>query len=61
MKAVRLVQAGKPLMMQELPIPEIGSRDVLIRVKAVGICHSDVHYRAEFCAFILSAATPASP
>jgi 2-desacetyl-2-hydroxyethyl bacteriochlorophyllide A dehydrogenase len=46
MKAVRLVQIGNPLELQELPIPEIGDRDVLVRVKAAGICHSDVHYRA---------------
>ena len=32
--------------MRELPVPEVGSRDVLIRVAAAGICHSDVHYRA---------------
>ncbi len=46
MKAVRLVEVGKPLEMQEIPTPEIGDRDVLVRVKAAGICHSDVHYRA---------------
>ncbi len=27
-------------------MPAIGSRDVLVAVKAAGICHSDVHYRA---------------
>jgi propanol-preferring alcohol dehydrogenase len=46
MNAVRLVQPGQPLKMQDLPVPEVGSRDVLIRVKAAGICHSDAHYRA---------------
>ena len=46
MKAVRLVETGKPLQMQDIPIPAIGDRDVLVRVKAAGICHSDVHYRA---------------
>lgn len=29
-----------------MPIPVIGSGDVLVRVRAAGICHSDVHYRA---------------
>lgn len=29
-----------------MEIPSLGARDVLIRVKAAGICHSDVHYRA---------------
>src|SRR6478609_6382431 len=46
MRAVRLVQVGKPLEEADIPIPEIGSSDVLIRVAAAGICHSDVHYRA---------------
>ncbi|MEN3371154.1 MAG: hypothetical protein V7609_3297 [Verrucomicrobiota bacterium] len=46
MKAVRLVKTGSPLGEQEVAIPPIGAGDVLIRVKAAGICHSDVHYRA---------------
>jgi 2-desacetyl-2-hydroxyethyl bacteriochlorophyllide A dehydrogenase len=46
MKAVRLVQAKRPLQMQEVPLPAIGERDVLVRVKAAGICHSDAHYRS---------------
>jgi len=43
---VRLVQVGKPLEEADIPIPEIAPRDVLIRVAAAGICHSDAHYRA---------------
>jgi propanol-preferring alcohol dehydrogenase len=46
MKAVRLVQVGKPLEDAEIPVPGIGASDVLIRVAACGICHSDAHYRA---------------
>jgi len=46
MKAVRLVQVGKPLEDAEVAVPEIGPSDVLIRVAACGICHSDEHYRA---------------
>ena len=46
MKAVRLIEYEKPLAMQEIPIPGIGTQDVLVRVKAAGICHSDVHYRS---------------
>src|SRR5436190_4337434 len=46
MRAVRLVQVGKPLEDAELPVPEIGPSEVLIRVAAAGICHSDAHYRA---------------
>lgn len=46
MKAVRLVQPGQPLRMQEIEIPKVDARDVLVRVVAAGICHSDAHYRA---------------
>ena len=51
MKTVRLVQVGKPLQDAEVPIPEIGASDVLIRVAAAGICHSDAHYRAGISEF----------
>ena len=40
------MQIGKPLQDANVAIPEIGPSDVLIRVEAAGICHSDAHYRA---------------
>src|SRR5262249_13995186 len=46
MRAVRLTAVGKPLEEAEVALPQIGSSDVLIRVAACGICHSDEHYRA---------------
>jgi propanol-preferring alcohol dehydrogenase len=46
MKAVRLVNVKKSLEMMDIPTPTPGSRDVLVEVKAAGICHSDAHYRA---------------
>jgi D-arabinose 1-dehydrogenase-like Zn-dependent alcohol dehydrogenase len=46
MKAVRMVAAGQPLESQRIPIPAAGEDDVLVRVRATGICHSDTHYRA---------------
>jgi len=46
MKAVRLVQPGHPLELHDIPLPQTGDDDVLVRVKAAGICHSDAHYRA---------------
>src|SRR2546428_52407 len=46
MRAVRLVQIGAPLENTEIEVPEIGLSEVLIRVGATGICHSDAHYRA---------------
>ncbi|MEO6034723.1 MAG: zinc-binding dehydrogenase [Verrucomicrobiota bacterium] len=46
MKAVRLIKTGLPLVLQEIENPTVGEFDVLVRVKAAGICHSDAHYRA---------------
>jgi D-arabinose 1-dehydrogenase-like Zn-dependent alcohol dehydrogenase len=51
MKAVRLVQVGKPLEDAGVAIPEIAAGEVLIRVAACGICHSDAHYRAGISEF----------
>jgi propanol-preferring alcohol dehydrogenase len=46
MKAIRMVQVGQPLVEFDLHTPQIGENDVLVRVQAAGICHSDAHYRA---------------
>jgi 2-desacetyl-2-hydroxyethyl bacteriochlorophyllide A dehydrogenase len=46
MRAVRLVQLGKPLEDAEIALPQITPSEVLVRVTACGICHSDTHYRA---------------
>src|SRR5438128_7697843 len=46
MRAVRLTQRGKPLDEREVAVPDIGPSDILVRVAACGICHSDAHYRA---------------
>jgi len=46
MKAIRLIQFRKPLELQEIPMPEFGEKDILVHVRAAGICHSDAHYRA---------------
>jgi propanol-preferring alcohol dehydrogenase len=46
MKAIRLTAIGSPLEEQGIEIPSVGPDDVLIRVRAAGICHSDAHYRS---------------
>jgi propanol-preferring alcohol dehydrogenase len=46
MKAIRLIAIGSPLEEQRIDVPRVGPHDVLIRVRAAGICHSDAHYRA---------------
>ncbi len=42
MKALQLVKYGD-FQLVDLPVPEIGENDVLVRVRACGICGSDVH------------------
>ncbi|MFE9580678.1 NAD(P)-dependent alcohol dehydrogenase [Nocardia sp. NPDC006044] len=42
MRALQLTEPGV-LELREVPIPEIGPTDLLLRVGAAGICHSDLH------------------
>lgn len=43
MKAAVLKQFGQPLVIEEKPIPEPGPGEVLVRVRASGLCVSDIH------------------
>jgi threonine dehydrogenase-like Zn-dependent dehydrogenase len=43
MKAAVFRELGKPLVIEEIPKPAVGDRDVLMRVKACGICVSDIY------------------
>jgi len=45
MRALRLVEQGKPLVEMDRDLPGVGPHDLLVRVRAAGICHSDAHYR----------------
>lgn len=47
MKAARFYEAGKPLQIEEVPVPEVGPTDVLVAIKATGICGTDVHIAIE--------------
>jgi S-(hydroxymethyl)glutathione dehydrogenase/alcohol dehydrogenase len=33
---------GAPLVLEDLPVPDVGPRDVLVRLTASGICHTDL-------------------
>ncbi len=43
MKAAVLHALKTPLVIEQVPIPEPGHGDLLIRVTACGVCHSDLH------------------
>jgi S-(hydroxymethyl)glutathione dehydrogenase/alcohol dehydrogenase len=42
MRAAVAYDPGSRLVIEDLPIPQVGPRDVLVRVTASGICHTDV-------------------
>jgi S-(hydroxymethyl)glutathione dehydrogenase/alcohol dehydrogenase len=44
MKAAVLREVGQPLTIEEVSIGKPGPREVLIRTKAAGVCHSDLHF-----------------
>ena len=44
MKAAVLREVGKPLEIETVAIGKPGPREVLIRTKAAGVCHSDLHF-----------------
>jgi len=43
MKAAVCEAFGKPLAISDVPVPSPGPEEVLIRVSACGVCHSDLH------------------
>jgi S-(hydroxymethyl)glutathione dehydrogenase/alcohol dehydrogenase len=44
MKAAVLREVGKPLQIEDVQINKPGPHEVLIRTKAAGLCHSDLHF-----------------
>jgi len=47
LRAVRVVGHGAPLIGQDIADPQPRSGEVLIDIRAAGICHSDAHYRSQ--------------
>jgi threonine 3-dehydrogenase len=43
MKAIVKSRAGRGLSIEDVPVPEVGINDVLIRVLMTGICGTDLH------------------
>lgn len=42
MRAIVFERSGEPLAVQDVPTPEIGADDVLLEVKASGVCYTDL-------------------
>eukprot|EP00456_Euglypha_rotunda_P054289 TRINITY_DN4388_c0_g1_i3.p1 TRINITY_DN4388_c0_g1~~TRINITY_DN4388_c0_g1_i3.p1 ORF type:complete len:135 (+),score=20.86 TRINITY_DN4388_c0_g1_i3:90-494(+) len=43
MKAAILEKPNSPFILEKIKIPEPKSGEALIRIKAIGVCHSDLH------------------
>jgi 6-hydroxycyclohex-1-ene-1-carbonyl-CoA dehydrogenase len=44
MKAVQLVGVGEPLTIQDVPEPQAGEDQVVVRVAGCGVCHTDIGF-----------------
>ena len=43
MKAAVCVETGSPLVIEDIPVPEPRSGEVLVHNHACGVCHTDLH------------------
>lgn len=43
MRAMQVVRAGEPLRAADLPVPVPASRQMLLRIRACGVCRTDLH------------------
>ncbi|CAD0186940.1 S-(hydroxymethyl)mycothiol dehydrogenase [Ruegeria sp. THAF57] len=47
MKAAISTGPGAPLVVTEVPVPQVGHGQVLVKLESCGVCHSDLHLRDE--------------
>ncbi|HEX7981963.1 MAG TPA: alcohol dehydrogenase AdhP [Duganella sp.] len=43
MKAAVVREFGRPLVIEEAPVPQVGPGQILVKVAAAGVCHTDLH------------------
>ena len=43
MKAAVVREFGKPLVIEEVPVPRPAAGDILVKIEACGVCHTDLH------------------
>src|SRR5688572_13289599 len=55
MKAAILEKAHEPMRIEEIPIPEPRAGEILVKVTACGVCHTDLHVMKAEVAFPLPA------
>jgi 2-desacetyl-2-hydroxyethyl bacteriochlorophyllide A dehydrogenase len=47
-KAIQLISLRQPLAERSVAEPELRDGEIMIEIRAAGICHSDAHYRSGF-------------
>ena len=43
MKAAVVHEFGKPLVIEDVNVPEVGPGQILVKIAASGVCHTDIH------------------
>lgn len=43
MKAAVVKQFGLPLVIEEVEVPKVGEGQILVKIEACGVCHTDLH------------------
>ncbi|WP_294251863.1 alcohol dehydrogenase AdhP [uncultured Sphingomonas sp.] len=43
MKAAVVREFGKPLVIEEVAVPQVGPGQILVKIAASGVCHTDLH------------------
>jgi Zn-dependent alcohol dehydrogenases len=44
MRAARFYGPGRPLVIEDVPRPRPGPGEVVVKVKAAGVCHTELHF-----------------
>jgi alcohol dehydrogenase, propanol-preferring len=43
MKAAVVHEFGRPLVIEEVPVPQVGPGQILVKIERSGVCHTDLH------------------
>ena len=43
MKAAVVKAFGEPLVIEQVPVPQVGPGQILVKIAATGVCHTDLH------------------
>ncbi len=43
MKAAVVKAFGQPLVIENVPVPQVGAGQILVKISATGVCHTDLH------------------